>query len=849
MFILLGLSFITKWPVEPDEEEINLEDLSTPEMPVETLSSTLGRRSVVENRLRRIGSLRVAVEDGSEKFDGKQISILFFMSIPLNGIPNTPQRADPCSLHWTHPERLSPSMLPEKPLGRSLTVEDAPLTRKRSIVQRIRSISHGQSNAIRPIVVEASPSTTLTESTVTALQQGGEIPLLNKQQPRGRSKSFTHHSVRPQRSLTLNQLARHNSARQNTFAGNVAVFPELVDDVARIRSPSITSLASAVTFVLPDDCSLPTPTSVDTTPDSPLTPFPARAARRDFTWSSAFLDRLSTPSRESLSSSERSSTPESGRSSPTIVVESVPSSLNLDGEERARKVKANKSLAELTSWSAGTGDWTGYEGMRHACIIASHNSSEVLAITLPSLLRIISPRSIFIADNGSSQEEIAATRALAERLTAEYNATHPDYARVSGKGINVGVLREGSKNLAQFSVLNSLAYLGSQIEFVTLLDDDTFLPDNWSELHILNLFHKNPTTHCYAYPILASSSTHSTLLQHFQNHEYLVSMFMKVAQARLSTTFFPSGCISTWRAHILLDVLSRHDTMFRGDDLQMGLILHSMYGEGSFLNPFEVHKGDYRIGVAPWCVGTVVPTCVLHGRDLFPRMMWKHFTPCSCGEPSLFYQRARSWEVARHRFLPKFWNMAIHRQKLSHWHTWFAKLCALDCVVGIVNDFVIIAIAILSGVLLGGLKSMGILAICCIAIQNLIFTIVHLLVFARTPPIRPAPSDPLNPSTTEPQTPPLLHVPPEITVLYPLLYSLPLNLILKHSAMLYNYLHYAPFVRSSPRVSSRARRGQLGVMDVSWGTQQDGVGGVDAARKVARALKKKRGGVVVDVRN
>ncbi|KAJ3254063.1 hypothetical protein HK104_007242, partial [Borealophlyctis nickersoniae] len=241
-----------------------------------------------------------------------------------------------------------------------------------------------------------------------------------------------------------------------------------------------------------------------------------------------------------------------------------------------------------------------------------------LRTSLPALLRLIPPRAIFIADNGSSASEVALTHSIAAALTSEYRKKNPRYR---GAGINVGVLKEGSKNLAQFSVLHSLAYLGSEVEFVSLLDDDTMLPDDWSEDHIISLFDTSPPTQCLAYPLISTQNTSGPFLSQFQNYEYRLAMFLKIAQSRIATALFPSGAVSTWRAPMLLEVLSRHDTMFRGDDLQMGLILHTMEGRGSYLNPYEVHRGDYKIRVAPYCVETVVPRCTLHVRDLFPKSM------------------------------------------------------------------------------------------------------------------------------------------------------------------------------------------------------------------------------------
>ncbi|KAI8920376.1 hypothetical protein DFJ77DRAFT_452381 [Powellomyces hirtus] len=467
----------------------------------------------------------------------------------------------------------------------------------------------------------------------------------------------------------------------------------------------------------------------------------------------------------------------------------------------------SSSLSDLASWSSAATSTTGpaagtsthdrshgigHAGMRHAIIIACHNSSEVLRNTLTHLLKLVQPRAIFLADNGSSDKEVVATKAVAAEFTDAYRKTHPNYL---GTGINIGVLKKGSKTIAQFSVLNSLAHLKSDIEFVSLLDDDTTFPETWSEQYIMNMFANDLQCHCLAYPIEAERGNGGVLLENFQNFEYRISMFIKIAQATIRSAFFPSGAVSTWRAATLLDILSRHDTMFRGDDLQMGLIMHTLYGEVKYLNPEEVHTAGYSIKVAPYSIPTLVPVHWLHLKDLFPKVYWKHLPSCECGEPSLFYQRARSWEVARHRFFWKFVRVAIHAQKWNHWSTWFAKLCAIDAVTGILNDFVQIAMVFYIVFVSGGFLSVGLLTLESLAFQMAAFHLLNLCVLNRSV---------------------YTSIPIEIRTLYPIFYMLPINILVKHAAMVYNYLHYTPMVRNEDDIGTQARKRDLQMMDVSW---------------------------------
>ncbi|KAJ3020202.1 hypothetical protein HKX48_001147 [Thoreauomyces humboldtii] len=476
-------------------------------------------------------------------------------------------------------------------------------------------------------------------------------------------------------------------------------------------------------------------------------------------------------------------------SAPPTDVNNTPSSDGMTSEVGGRRrgrpaMVRSVSLGELTTWASGVPEYSApFKNVRHAVVIACHNSSEVLVGTLTRLLALVEPKAVFLADNGSSKDEVAATKKVAADLTTRYKETHPDY---KGSGINVGVLEQGSKTIAQFSVLNSLAYLKSDIEFVSLLDDDTVFPDDWSEKYVMNMFDDQLDTHCLAYPIGAERTPNMNLLEHFQDFEYRISMFTK------------------------------HDTMFRGDDLQMGLLMHTLYNEINFLNPNEVHKGNYAIRVAPFIIPTMVPVHWFHWKDLFPKIYWKKLPGCECGEPSLFYQRARSWEVARHRFFGKFMRVVVHSQGLDHWNTTFAKICSLDAVIGIINDFLQIAMVVLVVVLARSGIMIGILSLVSISFQLLAFDILNLLVIDRSEATA---------------------IPCEIRVLYPLCYSAITNIVVKQAALVYNYFHYTPMVRNLAVIGRQARKEILDSMWTSWSPEEVVSEGGEVLRDVAQRIR------------
>ena len=68
-----------------------------------------------------------------------------------------------------------------------------------------------------------------------------------------------------------------------------------------------------------------------------------------------------------------------------------------------------------------------------------------------------------------------------------------------------------------------------------------------------------------------------------------------MTQAKLGTALFASGAINTWRVETIADVLLRHDTMHKGDDVQQGLILHCLAHKTYFLQPELRHPGNYKV--------------------------------------------------------------------------------------------------------------------------------------------------------------------------------------------------------------------------------------------------------------
>jgi cellulose synthase/poly-beta-1,6-N-acetylglucosamine synthase-like glycosyltransferase len=251
---------------------------------------------------------------------------------------------------------------------------------------------------------------------------------------------------------------------------------------------------------------------------------------------------------------------------------------------------------------------------RHAFVVCCHNSSAVIRDTILSLSTQVPVDTIYVSDNGSTKAEHAFTSAICNEL-----------------GVRYGFLAKGNKTIAQFAALISM---DRDVDFVTLVDDDTRLDKTWDVEKVRRHFDGDEAVGALAYPLTAYNPT--TELEWFQALEYLTTGYIKLFHTRVfGSTLFASGCFGTFRRHVLIEALLDHDCVYRGDDLQLGLNIHG--------------QNEYRVKCVDDMVATtIVPSC------------WMHFNgPCDCGNPDLYSQRAKGWSVSAHRFLWKLLATAL----------------------------------------------------------------------------------------------------------------------------------------------------------------------------------------------
>ena len=207
---------------------------------------------------------------------------------------------------------------------------------------------------------------------------------------------------------------------------------------------------------------------------------------------------------------------------------------------------------------------------------------------------------------------------------------------------------------------------------------------------------------------------------------------------------------------------------------------------------------------------------------------------CSCGEPSLFHQRAKGWDVSRHRFFFKYLRMITTCRKLSY-RGFFARVVAVHDTALILNDWVSLFYTVIILIILPSrvVVFQGLLGAWAFQVRRGARTHasenIPWLTRARSMNLLRASS---GPSSGPPPArlralrarlatsallqmiayslfnlvvlkPKGLDVGSEVIVLFPIIYKLPCIIILRFYAMLYNMLYYVPFVRNKVCVCAR----------------------------------------------
>lgn len=289
-----------------------------------------------------------------------------------------------------------------------------------------------------------------------------------------------------------------------------------------------------------------------------------------------------------------------------------------------------------------------YDTTEHAFVIACHNSSDVLESTLKSLLSKVPGSQIYIADNGSTEEEQKKSREICNILDPKIHYGHIAFdTKINGK-----VIKRGNKTMAQYAAVCSLA---PEVQYVTCIDDDTRLHETWDVNKVIQYFKKDERVVVLAYPLTADNPKFD--IEWFQAIEYLISGFFKIFHGKVYSTIFNSGAFGTYKVEILKEAFLYHNTDYHGDDLQICMNIHQLKGKKFYNDPNRKHDRIYRVATATNMVGTtIVPKCWIHLSALSSCFINK----CDCGNPDLLSQRCKGWFVSAHRFIPKYIKLILN---------------------------------------------------------------------------------------------------------------------------------------------------------------------------------------------
>lgn len=395
----------------------------------------------------------------------------------------------------------------------------------------------------------------------------------------------------------------------------------------------------------------------------------------------------------------------------------------------------------------------------HAFIIACHNSSDVIRGTIKSLLEKVPPNSIYVADNGSTENESRKTNLICIEESKEYyKRKKQSFNFDNNQKIHYGYLKTGNKTLAQFA---SIINLDINVKYVSMIDDDTRLDSSWNLKKVLRYF-LDPRVAVLAYPLKVFQPEYE--IEYFQNIEYLIVGLVKIFHSKFGGTVFNSGAFGTYRVEILKEAFYNHNTEFHGDDLQICLNIHQLKGKKYITIPDKTHTQNYKVACANDMISpTIVPKCWFHLRSL-SQTIFKN-SSCDCGNPDLFGQRVKGWFLSKHRFIFRFIKMLFNGIGLKG--LWVRLIVLYDLVL-IINEYFAIIYGAITIRYFGWWIAEGLMI--GIALNIIVMLLFNIMILKKNK----------------------LHMPFEIITIQPVIYKLFIIVIYKYLGLFYNLFIYTP---------------------------------------------------------
>lgn len=232
-----------------------------------------------------------------------------------------------------------------------------------------------------------------------------------------------------------------------------------------------------------------------------------------------------------------------------------------------------------------------------ALVIPAHNSDpEGFRNMLQTALKTFPAKNIFVVDNANAVNPVGDTQ---------------EVVRGVNKDIVYIWLPIGNKNAAQY--VGSMAVRNAGLNFVLTVDDDVLVPETFiAPKHLLT-----GKTKAASFPIHGvDSRNQKPVFVGWQDLEYKMSGFSKLAERKACGVLYPHGAVSFWERDTLLQALRKHDLVFFGEDLKLGFALMRL-GLKLTIDDSQVFK-------------TEVPETMFGAA------------------PNYYQQRVRSWEMGRH---------------------------------------------------------------------------------------------------------------------------------------------------------------------------------------------------------
>lgn len=281
-------------------------------------------------------------------------------------------------------------------------------------------------------------------------------------------------------------------------------------------------------------------------------------------------------------------------------------------------------------------------------VIPHHGPRGPLEATLRAAVRLFPAENIIVCHNGNGLVPVDGGKdAVLDtyKCCAEvYGVDQPDEDEGRKSTVRYVWIGEGNKSMAVY--LGTLLACESHHRYVCVMDNDCCLPQ---DLHIpIDVMEKNDTVRAVGFAIRPSNVWNTTGTRRnawpmYQDIEYKKAGIVKLFQSQMGSAMFAHGAFGMYHRETLLNILRHHNTLFNGDDMLMGLLLHRM------------NRGYQMKYVANVSISTRTPAHLVcfpthppQPKSLVQRTLAAPYHckrwGCKHSEKSLFCQRVTSWD-------------------------------------------------------------------------------------------------------------------------------------------------------------------------------------------------------------